>query len=63
MQCGYCIPGMIMSALALLNDQAEPKRGDIIRTMNGNVCRCGTYQRIVTAIEQAAQVLRKGGGK
>jgi aerobic-type carbon monoxide dehydrogenase small subunit (CoxS/CutS family) len=62
LQCGYCTPGMIMSALALLTEQPEPKREEIIRSMNGNVCRCGTYARIVTAIEHAAGVM-KGGAR
>jgi nicotinate dehydrogenase subunit A len=60
MQCGYCTPGMIMSAVALLESQPEPKREDIISSMNGNICRCGTYQRIVTAIERAAKVMKGG---
>jgi aerobic-type carbon monoxide dehydrogenase small subunit (CoxS/CutS family) len=62
MQCGYCTPGMILSAVALLNDQPDPRRDDIVRSMNGNICRCGTYQRIVTAIEHAAKAM-KGGAK
>jgi aerobic-type carbon monoxide dehydrogenase small subunit (CoxS/CutS family) len=62
LQCGFCTPGMILSALALLTDQPEPGRDDIVRSMNGNICRCGTYGRIVTAIEQAAKAM-KGGGK
>jgi aerobic-type carbon monoxide dehydrogenase small subunit (CoxS/CutS family) len=53
---------MIMSALAVLTAQPEPKRDEIVRAMNGNICRCGTYQRILTAIEQAAKVM-KGGTK
>ncbi|HEV3436349.1 MAG TPA: (2Fe-2S)-binding protein [Gemmata sp.] len=61
-QCGYCTPGMIMSAVAFLNENPAPTREDIIRGMNGNICRCGTYSRIITAIEQAAKAL-KGGGK
>jgi aerobic-type carbon monoxide dehydrogenase small subunit (CoxS/CutS family) len=60
MQCGYCTPGMIMSALALLNSQADPKREDILRFMGGNICRCGTYTRIVDAIEHAAQAMKGG---
>jgi aerobic-type carbon monoxide dehydrogenase small subunit (CoxS/CutS family) len=60
MQCGYCTPGMILSALALLSEQPQPKRDEIVRFMNGNICRCGTYQRIVTAIEHAAQVMKGG---
>ncbi len=62
MQCGYCTPGMILSAVGLLKREPQPAREDIVRFMSGNVCRCGTYPRIVTAIERAARVL-KGGGK
>jgi aerobic-type carbon monoxide dehydrogenase small subunit (CoxS/CutS family) len=62
LQCGYCTPGMIMSALALLTRQPEPGREEIVQAMNGNLCRCGTYARILTAIEQAAHAM-KGGGK
>jgi aerobic-type carbon monoxide dehydrogenase small subunit (CoxS/CutS family) len=62
MQCGYCTPGMIMSALALLTENPAPTRDDIIRGMNGNVCRCGTYNRIIAAIQQAATAM-KGGGR
>ena len=61
MQCGYCTPGMIMSALALLSKNPQPTREDIIVGMNGNICRCGTYQRIITAIEQAAKTMKGGG--
>ena len=55
MQCGFCTPGMIMSAAALLSDRPNPSRDEIVRHMIGNICRCGTYARIVTAIEQAAK--------
>ena len=61
MQCGYCTPGMIMSALALLSKNPQPTREEIIVGMNGNICRCGTYQRIITAIEQAAKTMKGGG--
>ena len=61
MQCGYCTPGMIISALALLSKNPQPTREDIIVGMNGNICRCGTYQRIITAIEQAAKRMKGGG--
>ena len=54
MQCGYCTPGMIMSAVALLEGQPRPSREEIVRSMNGNVCRCGTYMRIKEAIHLAA---------
>jgi aerobic-type carbon monoxide dehydrogenase small subunit (CoxS/CutS family) len=61
LQCGYCTPGMIMSAVALLNKEAAPGREEIIRFMGGNICRCGTYQRIVAAIEDAAMTMKGGG--
>lgn len=53
-QCGYCTPGMIMSAVALLTNKPSPTQDDIVRFMNGNICRCGTYPRIIAAILQAA---------
>lgn len=53
-QCGYCQSGQIMSAAALLKDTATPNDDDIDAAMSGNVCRCGTYQRIRAAIKQAA---------
>jgi aerobic-type carbon monoxide dehydrogenase small subunit (CoxS/CutS family) len=56
MQCGYCTPGMIMSAVALLRRNPTPKENEIIAFMDGNVCRCGTYLRIVSAIQKAAKV-------
>ncbi len=62
LQCGYCTCGMIMSAVALLSRDARPRREDIVRSMNGNICRCGAYQRILAAIEQAAEAM-KGGEK
>src|SRR5262249_20242526 len=61
LQCGYCTTGMIMQAVALLDEQKEPAREDIIHHMNGNICRCGTYARIVAAIEQAGKVMKGGG--
>ena len=54
-QCGYCQSGQIMQAAALLSKNAKPTRGDIVKHMNGNICRCGTYPRIVRAIERAAK--------
>ena len=54
LQCGYCTSGMIMSATALLNTNPKPTRDEIVKHMNGNVCRCGTYLRILNAIEIAA---------
>ena len=55
MQCGYCTSGMIMSAVALLQKNPAPKESEIIDFMDGNVCRCGTYPRIVSAIQRAAK--------
>jgi len=54
MQCGYCTPGMIMSGVALLSKNPNPDEAEIVRFMNGNICRCGTYPRIVAAIRLAA---------
>ncbi len=53
-QCAYCTPGMILSAVALLNRNPTPSEEDIRQHMNGNVCRCGTYSRIIAAVQQAA---------
>ena len=58
LQCGYCTPGMIMSSVALLARNPTPSEQDIVRSMEGNVCRCGTYPRIVTAIRKAAQSMK-----
>ena len=53
-QCGYCQPGQIMSAVALLAKKASPSDAEIDDAMSGNICRCGTYQRIRQAIHRAA---------
>ena len=53
-QCSYCASGMIMSAVSLLGKNAKPTEEEIIHSMQGNICRCGTYVRIVKAIQQAA---------
>lgn len=53
-QCGYCQSGQIMQAAALLAENAKPSREEIIAHMNGNICRCGTYMRIMKAIQLAA---------
>ena len=58
MQCGYCTAGMIMSAAALLSRQSDPSEDQIVRAMNGNICRCGTHPRIVAAIRAASQTGR-----
>jgi isoquinoline 1-oxidoreductase alpha subunit len=54
-QCGYCQSGQIMKAAELLAQKKNPSRAQIIEHMNGNICRCGTYHRIIAAIEQAAK--------
>lgn len=54
MQCGYCTPGMIMSGVGLLRQNPNPTPGEIVAFMQGNLCRCGTYRRIVRAIQRAA---------
>lgn len=61
-QCSYCTSGMIMSGYALLSKNPNPNEQEIIKFMEGNICRCGTYPRIVTAIHKAAQTM-KGGGR
>jgi len=53
-QCGYCTPGMILSAVGLLGKNADPAEADIKQAMNGNICRCGTYPRIVAAVRMAS---------
>lgn len=59
MQCAYCTSGMIMSAVALLDRNPNPQPKEIIEFMDGNVCRCGTYPRIVNAIQKAAKAPRE----
>lgn len=54
-QCGYCQSGQIMQAATLLEQNAKPTREEIIRHMNGNLCRCGTYLRVIKAIQSASQ--------
>jgi carbon-monoxide dehydrogenase small subunit len=55
MQCGFCIPGQIMAAVALLKEKARPSREEIVASMSGNICRCCNYPSILAAVEQAAQ--------
>jgi carbon-monoxide dehydrogenase small subunit len=59
LQCGYCTPGMLMSAKHLLDENPEPSREEIKKGIAGNVCRCTGYQNIITAVEDAAQKLRE----
>ncbi len=55
LQCGYCTPGMILSSVGLLNKTPQPSEPEIRRALHGNVCRCGTYPRIIAAVQMAAQ--------
>ena len=57
-QCGYCIPGMIMRAQALLEGNPSPSPAEIRKHMSPNLCRCGTHMRILRAVERAAQALK-----
>ena len=59
-QCGYCTSGMILSATALLREHPHPTDRQIVEYMDGNICRCGTYPRIVAAIKRAAEMEAKG---
>ena len=61
LQCGFCTPGMVMAAIALLDANASPSDDQITRGMDGNVCRCGTYPRIVQAVRLAAGRMRGAG--
>ena len=61
-QCGYCQPGQIMQAIALLQDNKHPSDEDIDTAMSGNLCRCGTYERIRKAIHRAAGNASGNGG-
>jgi aerobic-type carbon monoxide dehydrogenase small subunit (CoxS/CutS family) len=58
MQCGWCTPGMILGAVGLLRKNPHPSEAEIVAGMNGHICRCGTYPRVVAAIQTAA---KKGG--
>ena len=59
LQCGYCTSGMIMAGVALLERTPSPTDDEIVRGMNGNVCRCGTYPEIVAAIKRAAKAEKR----
>jgi isoquinoline 1-oxidoreductase alpha subunit len=59
-QCGYCQSGQIMQAAALLAINPSPNDAEIVEAMNGNLCRCATYPRIVGAVKRAAEIAKKG---
>ena len=58
-QCGFCTPGMVMSAKALLDKKPKPSREEIVEALSGNLCRCGCYNEIVEAVETVAHGRRK----
>jgi aerobic-type carbon monoxide dehydrogenase small subunit (CoxS/CutS family) len=60
-QCAYCTPGMIMSSVGLLESNADPSSAEIIQSLQGNICRCGTQPRIVDAVHQAAKMMQGRG--
>ena len=59
MQCGFCTPGMVMAGVALLNEKPNPTETEIVEAMDGNICRCGTYPRIIKAVQIAATRKKK----
>ncbi len=59
-QCGYCQSGQIMQAAALLSANSNPSEPQIVEAMNGNLCRCATYSRIVPAVKRAAEIMQEG---
>ena len=63
LQCGYCTPGMIMTAAGMLGKNPSPTRDEIISGMEDNLCRCGAHTRIIDAVADAAKVMKGGNGK
>ena len=61
MQCAYCTSGMIVSGVGLLNTKPNPTEKEIVEFMQGDICRCGTYPRIVAAVKRAAKVMGRAG--
>jgi len=61
-QCGFCTPGMIMTALALLSENSNPTDAEIRRALSGNLCRCTGYQKIIEAVKEAARRMREKQG-
>ncbi|MEZ5018782.1 MAG: (2Fe-2S)-binding protein [Bacteroidales bacterium] len=63
LQCGFCTPGMIVTAVGLLGKNPSPTRDEIVAGMEENLCRCGAHTRIIDAVEEAAGKIRGGNGK
>jgi nicotinate dehydrogenase subunit A len=61
-QCGYCLPGIIVAAKALLDRNKSPSRAEIAQALDGNICRCGSHLRILRAVARAAAAIREGAG-
>jgi nicotinate dehydrogenase subunit A len=62
-QCGYCLAGILISAKALLDKSPSPSRTEIARALDGNICRCGSHNRIMRAVEKAAAAMRAGAAR
>ena len=62
-QCGYCLPGILISAKALIDRNPKPTRAEIAQALDGNICRCGSHNRIIRAVERAAAVMRQGAAR
>jgi len=62
-QCGYCLPGILVTAKALLDRNPNPSRAEIARALDDNICRCGSHVRILRAVERAAARMRGEGGR
>jgi aerobic-type carbon monoxide dehydrogenase small subunit (CoxS/CutS family) len=62
-QCAYCTAGMVMSSVGLLHANSNPSSAEIVHSLQGNICRCGTHPRVVDAVTQAAKAMRQGVGR
>ena len=62
-QCGYCLSGILISAKALLDKNPKPSRAEIAQALDGNICRCGSHNRIMRAVEKAVAIMRAGASR
>jgi nicotinate dehydrogenase subunit A len=62
-QCGYCLTGILISAKALLDQNPSPSRAEIAQGLDDNICRCGSHNRILRAVERAAERMREGASR